>query len=182
VSEVDDLAELRARLKDLREREAELREKVIRSNSRRGEKWYAEVQTQSSESVDIKSLRAALGKKVAPYLRPSVRTVVRLHPLDQTNEWDDDWRRKRRERPIPVHVRQAAIWRSEGVCETCFGSPGAQVHHKTYRCQTSPDGLIFGYEQPEDLLVLCGTCHYHMHHDIEGNYYLDPEELDATRT
>jgi len=57
-------------------------------------------------------------------------------------------------------IRAAAIARANGKCESCGWDDNLTVHHKTYR-------RFGGQELPEDLEVLCRTCHERVH-ALEG--------------
>lgn len=54
-----------------------------------------------------------------------------------------------------LHVRRQALERSYGYCQQCLGEFNLEVHHLTY------DRL--GCELPEDLAVLCASCHSRLH-------------------
>ena len=54
-----------------------------------------------------------------------------------------------------VKTRCDAILYAEGKCESCGSDKNLQVHHINY------DNL--GFEEPDDLIVLCGRCHMKEH-------------------
>lgn len=84
-------------------------------------------------------------------------------------------------KPIPELVRQSVLSRAGYKCEDCGESAKLELHHLTYRTQTTrhdPDGVpIYGKETPEDLAALCRSCHYARHCDINGAFWSDPEEM-----
>lgn len=52
--------------------------------------------------------------------------------------------------------RAAALDRANHACQLCNRTKNLHVHHRTYE-------RIGGDELPEDLTVLCATCHEHFH-------------------
>ena len=52
-------------------------------------------------------------------------------------------------------TRKKALSRSEHKCEYCGSTERLQVHHLSYK--------HIGRERPEDLIVLCGSCHTKIH-------------------
>jgi 5-methylcytosine-specific restriction endonuclease McrA len=89
---------------------------------------------------------------------------------------------ERQLRPIPQSVREAVLNRADGACEDCGDDRPLELHHRTYYYDARPDveRLIFGLEQPDDLLALCRDCHL-ARHVVNGEFYADPEEADAER-
>lgn len=67
--------------------------------------------------------------------------------------------------PYPLYLqtdhwketREKALRRARNRCQLCNGQYNLQVHHKTYENR--------GCERPEDLIVLCRTCHAR-HHEV----------------
>jgi len=53
-------------------------------------------------------------------------------------------------------IRKAKLRESGYECERCGSRKGLQVHHRHYDKE-------FGYEDDEDLMVLCYDCHDDMH-------------------
>lgn len=53
------------------------------------------------------------------------------------------------------HTRTAAIERAGGACQLCNRTAQLHVHHRTYE--------RLGEELPEDLTVLCKSCHERFH-------------------
>lgn len=53
-------------------------------------------------------------------------------------------------------VRILALDRAQRACALCSETSRLEVHHRTY--------ARLGFEQPEDVIVLCTTCHG-KHHD-----------------
>jgi len=86
---VDQLADVRAEIAKLKEREDALREMILSGECQLfGDDFRADVSTTTSERVDTKALRKALGDKaLAPYLKPSTVRTVRLKPRLEN---DDD--------------------------------------------------------------------------------------------
>ena len=70
------------------------------------------------------------------------------------------------------HVRRQALDRAGYRCDVCRATQGLEVHHVSYE--------NLGREQPEDVLVLCCTCHATEHNKplrfYEGS---DPEHIRA---
>jgi hypothetical protein len=64
--------------------------------------------------------------------------------------WSEHWQRVRRE----AHERAGHR------CESC-GSPPFAVHHLTY--------LRLGCERPEDVRVVCRSCHLRYHDGLNGD-------------
>jgi DNA-binding MarR family transcriptional regulator len=52
-------------------------------------------------------------------------------------------------------TRKAALKRAGHKCQLCTSNRGLQVHHRTYE--------RLGQELPQDLTVLCATCHENFH-------------------
>lgn len=58
---------------------------------------------------------------------------------------------------------KAKVWqRANGCCEIC-GKPEAQCSRRLEYHHKEP--IIEGYNQPENLLLLCQSCHRHIHKD-----------------
>jgi hypothetical protein len=76
----DDLADVRAEIKQLQIREAELREELVQANAdRRGVQWEATVYQRSREQLDLKAAKKQLGRDVlTPFLRQITFQNVRL--------------------------------------------------------------------------------------------------------
>lgn len=53
-------------------------------------------------------------------------------------------------------LRKRALHRAGGACERCDATDPLDVHHRTYV-------RFGGQERPEDLQVLCHSCHAVMH-------------------
>src|SRR3954451_10805628 len=68
--------------------------------------------------------------------------------------------------PIPRETIQAVNDRCIGACEGCWTDGLLDLHHLNYNTQ--------GEERPEDLLVLCRSCHENMHQDSLGVSWDDP--------
>ena len=73
--------------------------------------------------------------------------VHRFDPKRDYSAWleTDEWQR----------IRQEAIERADNCCADCGATRRLQVHHLHYR--------NIGTEQPEDLVVLCESCHIGRH-------------------
>lgn len=83
----DELAEVRARIKALEEREAELRKLLIKNPElREGASWLAEVKTVTQDRVDMKELRAMHGELVAEYTFPLEVTRIVLSGITEDGE------------------------------------------------------------------------------------------------
>lgn len=54
-----------------------------------------------------------------------------------------------------LSVRKAALYRAGGRCQLCGRQERLQVHHNSYE--------NLGHELPEDLIVLCQSCHEKFH-------------------
>jgi hypothetical protein len=170
---VDELADVRAALDELKEREYALRQRIAKANDRCGDEWVATVSAFSRERLDILAARSALGAKLDPFLLKHTATTIRLRSKRQTDGWAPDWRRLRRERPVPEKVRQAVPKRADGHCEFCAADEPLELHHRTYGNKAD---LIFGRETPQDLWALCRYCHQSRHAGPAGEYFLDPGE------
>lgn len=56
--------------------------------------------------------------------------------------------------------REDALAKANHTCQLCNTQQGTlDVHHRTYKRR--------GWEQPEDLIVLCRACHTKFHHDAK---------------
>ena len=76
--------------------------------------------------------------------------------------------------------------RSGRVCEDCgYPPPSLEMHHLTYQKWVYPfEGpkLIHGFEEFDDLALLCRHCHHARHiGPISGAFFTDPEEADMER-
>jgi hypothetical protein len=81
---IDELAEIRERIKALQRREQELREKIIAMNNRHGQAYVATVADAHSTSVNIKDITRALGEKVvAPFLRTTHFKRINLFKIQE---------------------------------------------------------------------------------------------------
>jgi 5-methylcytosine-specific restriction endonuclease McrA len=87
--------------------------------------------------------------------------------------------------PIPEATRRAVLARCKGHCEDC-GEPFTllrrpELHHLRYWIEDPYDPpfqlSIFGRENPDDLDVLCRSCHHQRHLDLNGDFWTDPEEM-----
>jgi hypothetical protein len=58
-------------------------------------------------------------------------------------------------------VRWETFTRAGGTCEVCFNEPATQTHHLRYPTQRR--------EQASDLLAVCDSCHYNLHHPEAAN-------------
>lgn len=56
--------------------------------------------------------------------------------------------------------RKQALDRARHRCQTCNSMDDLQVHHRTYERR--------GHERPDDLTVLCRTCHRKIHGVVNG--------------
>ena len=89
-----------------------------------------------------------------------------------------------RDAPIPAQVRHEVYQRAEGLCEHC-ADKGVDMHHLRYEIDNPLDKhhidrlSIFGRETADDLLLLCRWCHRAAHRDWLGEYWIDPEEMEA---
>lgn len=54
-----------------------------------------------------------------------------------------------------------------------------ELHHLTYRSDRPDKYDIFGHETPYDLEALCRDCHHAEHIDPAGDFWADPEEMEA---
>jgi hypothetical protein len=85
VHPVDELADVRAAIKSLETREAELRQKLLSGEaSLCGDTWRAVIRSQSSERIDAKAARRALGDALRPFMRRHSTAIVRLEPAGLT--------------------------------------------------------------------------------------------------
>src|SRR5215471_995648 len=77
----DEMGDVRERIAEFKEREAELREVLIAATEaeRVGEEWIAHVSEQHRKTLDREALTEHFGKEVLqPFMRESVATVLRL--------------------------------------------------------------------------------------------------------
>src|SRR5262245_32439151 len=85
----DELADVRAKIRELKEREEVLRSRLIDGTDLRGTMWRATVRVQTSERIDLAAAKRVLGPKVlAPFLYTTESTSVRLHKADWQG-WQD---------------------------------------------------------------------------------------------
>jgi hypothetical protein len=83
----DELAAVRAELKRLETREAELRALILASpDVREGASWLAEVKTVTQERTDLKELRAMHPNLVAEYTFPVEITRIVLSGISEDGE------------------------------------------------------------------------------------------------
>lgn len=76
---VDELAEVRAEAKRLKDREDELRKQILDGSCGLiGYDHEAKLSETESERVDVKAARAALGDQLAPFLKTTRVKMVRL--------------------------------------------------------------------------------------------------------
>lgn len=86
--------------------------------------------------------------------------LIRLEEKKQNNSWNiQKWYEGYLYSKMWKRKRSWIFERSEGKCERC-GNPAAQVHHKTYE--------RLGYENPEDLMAVCLSCHGKEHSENPG--------------
>lgn len=83
----DELAQVRAQLKALETREAELRHLLLANpDCRTGASWVAEVKTVTSERVDLKELRACYPELVAEQTYPAESKRIVLLAITEDGE------------------------------------------------------------------------------------------------
>ena len=89
---VDELAEIRAEMRKLDERERELRSVIIEGScGLQGDEFEANVSKTCSTRLDTAAVRKALGdEKLAPYLKPSEVMTVKVKPIDRSYLADAD--------------------------------------------------------------------------------------------
>lgn len=92
---------------------------------------------------------------VDPTISASREDARRLYRED-TRAWKERYEAYLRTREWRQR-RDDALRRAKWTCERCPAQRGLQVHHKTYE--------RLGNERPEDLQVLCVTCHEGHHID-----------------
>lgn len=73
--------------------------------------------------------------------------------------------------PIPLATRTAVLQRANRLCESCGALAPLELHHLHYETE--------GCETPDDLEALCRVCHKHRHTAPNGDFYVDPQEMDA---
>jgi hypothetical protein len=72
--------------------------------------------------------------------------------------------------PIPDATRDAVRTRANGGCEQCtVNDVPLEFHHLHYNTQ--------GRERPQDLELLCRSCHSERHRDFFGQFWVDPVEM-----
>lgn len=88
------------------------------------------------------------------------------------------------DRRIPLDTVRAVWQRDNGRCQDCGQHRHLEAHHLTYRFQPyggykAPkyEKPIYGHETPDDLDLLCRSCHHRRHIDPGGEYWADPEEM-----
>jgi 5-methylcytosine-specific restriction endonuclease McrA len=69
--------------------------------------------------------------------------------------------------PEWLETRRRALVKAGHICERCGCKDGLEVHHLTYERK--------GHERPEDLNVLCETCH-EKEHKLNGE---QPRKLES---
>lgn len=96
VPPADALAEIRAQIKTLEEREKSLRDLIIADKAARtGNRYLAEVRVVETNRVDVKEMRAMHPTIVAEYTFPARSTKVELFEInDETGELTRARRRK----------------------------------------------------------------------------------------
>jgi hypothetical protein len=78
---IDLLADIRAEIKLLREREAELRAEVLATGDTVGDEFEAVISEMAIERIDLEKLRREMGTRfVEPFLRKQVATRVQIKP------------------------------------------------------------------------------------------------------
>lgn len=77
---IDELADVRAELKRLKAREAELRDVILAGGCELvGDQFEASVRETKSERIDVEALRREMGTKaLAPYMRESTTCTIRV--------------------------------------------------------------------------------------------------------
>jgi len=79
----DELADIRAKIKDLEQREAVLRQTLLANpDLRTGASWLAEIKTVTQERTDLKELRANHPNLVAEFTFPQEITRIVLSGID----------------------------------------------------------------------------------------------------
>ncbi len=95
--------------------------------------------------------------------------------IDQHERAEFSLWEKLTQRPnLPAKTKSAVLRRAGNKCECCK-RPGLwpstlAIHHRTY--------ARWGFEEPQDLLVLCSDCHRGKHADGD-DWWNDPEQRDA---
>ena len=79
--------------------------------------------------------------------------------------------------PIPEAVRREVMQRCQRLCENCGDRTRLELHHTSYR--TYDHEPIFGKETANDLEALCRDCHRGRHTAPDGEFWADPEEMQA---
>jgi hypothetical protein len=79
---VDELSDIRARIKILREREQQLRAVILADpEDRAGDEFVAVIGEITTERLDVDLMKAELGLLfLRPYIRAKIQTRVRLEP------------------------------------------------------------------------------------------------------
>ncbi len=81
------------------------------------------------------------------------------------------WWRNRRGHEIFPPARAEAQQRAGGRCEDCGATDRPlECHHEDYN---NP-----GAELPEELAMLCRTCHHGRHTDLNGDFWTDPLAME----
>jgi 5-methylcytosine-specific restriction endonuclease McrA len=74
---------------------------------------------------------------------------------------------------IPADTRKSVLKRANGCCEQCGTQASLfsklELHHLHYETE--------GRESPDDLRAYCRACHRRAHTDINGDFWVDPEEM-----
>jgi predicted phage-related endonuclease len=83
----DELADTRAKIKALEQREAELKQILLANpDVREGANWLAEIKTVTQNRTDLKELRAAHPNLVAEYTFPVKVTSIVLSGISEDGE------------------------------------------------------------------------------------------------
>lgn len=83
----DELADVRAMIKKLQDREAELRQMIFADpTARTGANWVAEIRTVTQDRTDLKELRAQHPSLIAEYTFPVEVTRIVLSGITQDGE------------------------------------------------------------------------------------------------
>jgi hypothetical protein len=80
---VDELADVRSRIKALEEREGQLREELLSGRvGLEGDGYVARLVDQQRAWINLRSARRALGATLDPFITEKAVTTVRLAPKD----------------------------------------------------------------------------------------------------
>lgn len=84
------------------------------------------------------------------------------HEVDELFEWAGKPRRL---------IRAEVLRRAAHSCEDCGAdSVRLELHHEHYRS--------VGREIPSDYAALCRHCHHHRHRDLNGSFWVDPDDKE----